>query len=179
MSEDFRSFSTLLLARARVAQDIAAPAIVPRRSGAAEDASAASTAGAAEPAVADPRVLDLLAAFAVELNRLTARAAELLEERAEASLADLAQCVLGRELRSSPVEIAALLAQTLAEFRVAEPLVLRVSSADAGRFASHWPVQIDAGLAAGDFAVDVEDGTFDLKLQTRLLTMLAAHRISL
>jgi hypothetical protein len=35
-------------------------------------------------------VLDLLAAFAVELNRLTARAAELLEEQAEALLADLA-----------------------------------------------------------------------------------------
>jgi FliI/YscN family ATPase len=166
MSEDFRSFSTLLLARAQGAQGVAAPAAVPRRSGMAEDAPAACSGGTGQPALADPRVLDLLAVFAVELNRLTARAAELLEEQAEALLADLAQRVLGRELRSSPAEIGALLAQTLAEFSATEPLVLRVSSADAERFDSHWPVQIDAGLAAGDFAVDVEDGTYDLKLQT-------------
>jgi flagellar biosynthesis/type III secretory pathway protein FliH len=176
MSEEFRSFSTLLLGRADAAPDVAAaPAAGP---GIAPD-GITFTGTASERDLTDPRILDLLAAFVVELTRLTARAAEVLEERAEAALADLAQRVLGRELRSSPAEVAALLAQTVTEFALTEPLVVRVSSADAERLVSRWPVQVDAGLAAGDLAVDVEDGTYDLRLQTRLEAMLASHRISL
>jgi flagellar biosynthesis/type III secretory pathway protein FliH len=178
MSDDFRSFSSLLLGRTAVAEDVPPAACdAPEPSVERDDAAADGTSR--RNSDADPRVADLLAGFAVELTRLTARAAELLEERAEAVLADLAHRVLGRELHSSPAEIATLLAQTVAEFAVTEPLVVRVSGADAERFVSPWSVHIDPALGAGDLAVDVEDGTFDLKLQTRLEAMLASHCICL
>jgi flagellar biosynthesis/type III secretory pathway protein FliH len=178
MGDDFRSFATLLLGNGK-ADDV--PPAEPETGTAGEPAgSSPAAAGSAEPTeITDPRVLDLLDDFTVELTRLTARVAELLEERAEASLADLAQRVLGRELHASPAEISALLAQTVAEFAVTEPLVLRVSSADAERLRTKWPIVVDPTLTSGDFAIDVDDGTYDLKLQTRLDAMLAAHRISL
>ncbi|MGD0472427.1 MAG: FliH/SctL family protein [Candidatus Velthaea sp.] len=167
MAEAFRSFAALLLGRDEANAEPPGPP---------ESEPAVITEPCRET---DPRVADLLAGFTVELNRLTARAAELLEEQAEAALADLARRVLGREFASSPAEIAALLAETLAEFGVTRPLAVRVSSADAQHVVSPWRVQIDPSLSAGDFAVDVEDGSYDLNVQTRLDALLAAHRIAL
>jgi flagellar biosynthesis/type III secretory pathway protein FliH len=139
---------------------------------------------AAEPpvvpaAAADERIAELLDTFVSDLARLRARAAERFEECAEAMLTDLARRVLGRELTIAPPEIEALLAQALGEFDTASGVIVRVCPDDAQRLGAQWPVRAEAGLAVGDFAVEVDDGRYEAALQTRLEALLAAHRVAL
>ena len=175
MAEEFRSLSDVLLG-ALALTDANVASLEPEEP---NDALVPATGNVAAVALEHPRIIDLLDSFIVELTRLTARAAEHLEERAEALLADLAQRVLGRELRTTPVDVAALVAQTLADFSLSEPFVVRVASADAERLGPTSSVRIDTQLAVGDFAIDVADGSYELRLQTRLEAMLASHRIAL
>ncbi len=123
--------------------------------------------------------MDLLATFTAELARLRARAAERLEECAEAMLRDLARRVLGRELLTARPDIDALVAAALDELDARSGVVVRVCPDDAERLGARWPVRAEAGLTPGDFTIDVDDGHYDAALQTRLEAMLAAHRVTL
>lgn len=177
MPEPFRSLASIFAqrdappVRERIAED---------RLEAAFDHKLAPTPSAPVPApLTDARIVDLLDTFVAELARLRARAAERLEEQAEAVLEDLARRVLARELATAPPVLESLLAESLADFGSSTGIVVRVCASDAERLHARWPVEVDAGLGPGDFVVEVDDGRYDAALQTRLEAMLASHRVAL
>jgi flagellar biosynthesis/type III secretory pathway protein FliH len=189
--EAFRSLASIFALREATPQK--PPPARPRMSqsaGAASDAGgldasaprgavADETRPSAAAVLVDERISDLLDVFVADLSRLRARAAERLEASAETVLADLATRVLARELSVAPPDIERLVSEALDEFSSETQCVVRVSSSDAERLGTRWPLQIDAKMQPGDFAVEVDDGRFEVSLQTRLDGMLASHRLTL
>ncbi len=165
MPEAFRSFAAILCEQPA----LAVPSEAPLPNAIATDA----------PPAPDPRVADLLETFVADFARLSARAAERLEERAEALLGDLARHVLGRELLAAPSDLGLLIEDLVTEFGLEPPLLIRVSNDDAQRWRASRAVQPDPLLAPGDAVVHVDDGEYDLKLQTRLQGLLASYRVAL
>lgn len=100
-------------------------------------------------------------------------------ERAKATLLDaLATQVLGRELALAPADVEALATSTLELFCELEPVSIAVSALDAERVRTPLPVRIDASLGAGDFVVDVRDGTLASHFTFRLQGALERARAS-
>jgi flagellar biosynthesis/type III secretory pathway protein FliH len=110
-----------------------------------------------------------------EVMRLRARAAEAFERKAEDMLADLAMTVLGRELRTAPADLAAIVAQMRARMGEESAVVIRVAPEEA-----HFidgPVKPDPNLSYGDLVFDVEDGELDLRLGTRIAAVLREQQV--
>ena len=110
-----------------------------------------------------------------EVMRLRARAAEAFERKAEEMLGDLAITILGRELRTAPADLSAIIAQMRARMVGESPLTIRVAPEDA-QFID-GPVKADETLAYGDLVFDVEDGELDLRLGTRIAAVLREQQV--
>lgn len=110
-----------------------------------------------------------------EVMRLRARAAEAFERKAEEMLGDLAMTVLGRELRTAPADISAIVAQMRARMAGESPLMIRVAPEDA-QFID-GPVKADETLGYGDLVFEVEDGELDLRLGTRIAAVLRDQQV--
>lgn len=110
-----------------------------------------------------------------EVMRLRARAAEAFERKAEELLADLACAVLGRELRTDPADLRAIIEQMKGRMFDESPVVIRVSPEDAPYI--QGPVVADPELGFGDLVFDTEDGQIDLRLGTRLAGLLRSQQV--
>ena len=110
-----------------------------------------------------------------EVMRLRARAAEAFERKAEEMLEDLAVTVLGRELRTEPADLAAIVAQMRARMVGESPLTIRVAPEDV-KFIE-GPVKADDTLGYGDLVFEVEDGELDLRLGTRIAAVLREQQV--
>ncbi|MHB8141009.1 MAG: FliH/SctL family protein [Vulcanimicrobiaceae bacterium] len=109
-----------------------------------------------------------------DVRLFRARVAECVEACAQRLLVDLAADVLGRELSSSPAQLAAIVARTLARIGDEIPLRLRVHPDE--RFATTYggvPVEGDERLKRGDLLIDLRDGEVDAGLGVRLAEVLA------
>ncbi len=112
-----------------------------------------------------------------EVMRLRARAAEAFERKAEEMLGDLAITVLGRELRTEPADLSAIVAQMRARMAGESPLMIRVAPEDVGMI--EGPVKADETLAYGDLVFEVEDGELDLRLGTRIAAVFRDQQVQL
>ncbi len=110
-----------------------------------------------------------------EVMRLRARAAEAYERKAEEMLAELAIAVLGRELRTEPADLSALVAQMRARMLEDAPIMIRVAPEDLQQI--QGPVKADETLAYGDLVFEVEDGELDLRLGTRIAAVLREQQV--
>ncbi len=167
MAEEFVSFASLLTASTR--EEVPTPPPI-----------ASPPVGAPPARAASPQLVALLASFASEIVRLRARAAEIVENEAEALLQQIAARVLVRELELAPTDIAKLCASVRDEWREAHPVRFRVAAEDVPRLTSLGELlEPDPSLHPGDLVVDLANGTLDLRLGTRLAAIIDDHTVSL
>lgn len=97
---------------------------------------------------------------------------EVFEARSADLLGELAAAVLVRELKVSPVDVAALARRLIAEREADEPLRVRVGAADAS-IVCDLPVVVDPSLDAGDAILECRSGSINARLAVRLSTLLS------
>ena len=174
----FRSFAALLTegspkgpAASPIAQSKPEPPTPPPLGPPEVDAPPARTSGT--------QIDALLSNFASEIVRLRARAAELAEHESESLLAMIASRVLMRELELGPVDVRALVARVHAEWEEGHPLRFRVAPADLARLDGLGAtLEPDPALQPGDLQVEFADGMLDLRLGTRLASVLEQLGVS-
>ena len=103
-----------------------------------------------------------------DLGFLRLAALEAFERMKTQLLESFATEVLGRELAIARSDVDALAARVLAQLPDLEPVALVLSPSDARFARSGIPVRVDATLAAGDFTVDVRDGSIESTFSFRL-----------
>jgi flagellar biosynthesis/type III secretory pathway protein FliH len=107
-----------------------------------------------------------------EARLFRARLYDALNDARELLLTALAADVLGRELRSAPCDLDALLQR-----RAAQVPVVRVRVAPEDVDCVHaLPVVVDAALRQGDAVVELAGGAIDARLGVRLAAVLEALR---
>jgi flagellar biosynthesis/type III secretory pathway protein FliH len=111
-----------------------------------------------------------------EARRFRARLADALDARLARLLAAIASEILMREVRTSPADLAALVARIVDE-QAAPPLQVRVSAADRDALAAcAIDVVEDRSLEPGDAIVTFAAGEIDARLGVRLAAVLEACR---
>ncbi len=129
-------------------------------------------------AMASPQIATVLASFAEEIVRLRARAAELVEGEAESLLAMIASRVLVRELELAPADVSALAAAVWNEWNAYHEVRFRVAPSDLERLEELGvALEPDPALQPGDLQVEFADGVLDLRMGTRLASVLEQHGI--
>jgi flagellar biosynthesis/type III secretory pathway protein FliH len=174
----FRSFAALLAegshkspVAAQSAESRPEPPTPPPLGPRDVDAPPASAGGA--------QIAALLSTFASEIVRLRARAAELAEHESESLLQMIASRVLMRELELAPVDVRALVARVHTEWEESHPLRFRVAPADLARLDGLGAtLEPDPALQPGDLQVEFADGMLDLRLGTRLASVLEQLGVS-
>lgn len=141
----------------------------------ASDARCEDVADAERPAsvaTASDRVASIVdfarADIVEDLTIMRIAAMEAFERRARRLITELARDVLVRELALAPVDIEALVADSLGALADYEPIALGIASVDRGRIRTPLPLREDPELVAGDLIVYVRDGAFESTFEFRL-----------
>lgn len=101
--------------------------------------------------------------------------ADALDVAVAALLEDIAACVVARELRLAPADVAAIVARARERFAGEEPVAIRVHPDDAAAIAEvDVAIVADPALRRGDVNVVVKAGTIDASLGARLACVLRA-----
>jgi hypothetical protein len=103
-----------------------------------------------------------------EIERFRAFALDAVERSLGRLVASLAEEVLGRELKLSPVDLQEITNRALRRYDREGPVRVRVSTVDLGAVRTELPVVADADLREGDLIVEVRDGTLDARMSVRL-----------
>jgi hypothetical protein len=103
-----------------------------------------------------------------EIERFRAFALDAIERSLGRLVASLAEEVLGRELKLSPVDLQEITNRALRRYDREGPVRVRVSTVDLGAVRTELPVVADADLREGDLIVEVRDGTLDARMHVRL-----------
>ncbi len=111
-------------------------------------------------------------AVARELGLLRLASLEAFERLTSRLLESFAAEVLGRELALAGSDVDALAARVLSQLPDLEPVALVLSPSDARSVRSGVPIRVDAALPAGDFSVDVRDGSIESTFAFRLASAL-------
>lgn len=116
------------------------------------------------------------APLAGEARRFYAHVREELERCVQNLLERIARDVLARELQCEPVATRELVARAYREWAASEPLRVRVHPDDAaGCKNGPLPVFEDAAVARGGAMLELRTGVVDVRLETRLQTVLDAE----
>ena len=107
-----------------------------------------------------------------DVRLFRARLAEALDHATATLVRELAYAVLGRELRSAPVDVAELAARILREHPAAAPVVIHHPPGEVVELGV--PARSDPALAPGDVIVAFTDGEIDARLGVRLAVVLEA-----
>jgi len=108
-------------------------------------------------------------------RRFRAAVADAVEAALTPLLHEIADNVLGRELKIAPADVAAVVAAALARFEKERVLVIRAHCEDLEALAAFGIECVaDSRLGRGEMFFEVRSGTIDLRFAARLEAALAA-----
>jgi len=108
-------------------------------------------------------------------RRFRAALADAIDVAVARLLPEIARDVLARELRLASADVAAIASAALERYAGEKTLALRVHPADAGAVAELRIAAIaDETLGVGDVVIELQSGTIDLRMESRLNAILGA-----